>query len=128
MDLFLNKHTFIWFINGDESLPEQVRRDIKNINNKCFISIASIWEIAIKLSLDKLRLQSGFNKIADLLADNDIEILPIIYPHIQVLLQLEYHHCDPFDIIILAQGATENLLILTKDENFYKYRVKIKWG
>ncbi|GEO05276.1 twitching motility protein PilT [Adhaeribacter aerolatus] len=127
MDLLLDTHTFIWFINGDGSLPEQVRSDIKNINNRCFISIASLWEMAIKLSLNKLQLQSDFNKIAGLLADNDIEILPITFAHIQVLLKLEFHHRDPFDRIIIAQGATENLLILTRDENFNKYRVKIKW-
>lgn len=127
MDLLLDTHTFIWFINGDNSLPEQVRNDIKNIENRCFLSIASLWEIAIKLSLDKLELKSDFNKIAELLADNDIEILPLTFEHIQKLLKLEFYHCDPFDRIIIAQGITEELLILTKDENFKKYQVKARW-
>ncbi|MDB5262920.1 MAG: hypothetical protein JWQ14_2201 [Adhaeribacter sp.] len=127
MDLLLDTHTFIWFINGDNSLPEQVREDIRNIDNRCFISIASLWEMAIKLSLDKLQLKADFNKVAEFLAENDIEILPITFEHIQKLQKLKFHHRDPFDRIIIAQGATEKLIILTKDENFNKYQVKTRW-
>jgi len=127
MDLLLDTHTFIWFINGDSSLPEQIRLDVKNIDNRCFISIASLWEMGIKLSLNKLQLKSDFNRIAELLTNNDIQILPITFEHIQELLKLQFHHRDPFDRIIIAQGITEKLLVLTKDENFNKYRVKIKW-
>lgn len=127
MNLLLDTHTFIWFINGDTSLPAKVRNEIKNIDNTCFISIASLWEIAIKSSLHKLELKADFNQIASFLVDNDIEILPIAFEHLQKLLKLKYHHRDPFDRIIIAQGATAKLTILTKDENFKKYRVKILW-
>ena len=54
MDLLLDTHAFIWFINGDSALPQKVVGVIKNVENKCFISIASLWEIAIKSSLKKL--------------------------------------------------------------------------
>jgi len=127
MNLLLDTHTFIWFINGDNSLPEQVRNEIKNINNRCFLSIASLWEMAIKLSINKLQIKSDFNKVVEFLIDNDIEILPVTFEHIQKLLKLEFHHRDPFDRLIIAQGASEKLLILTKDENFKKYRVKTMW-
>lgn len=127
MNLLLDTHTFIWFINGDSSLPEQVRNEIKNINNRCFLSIASLWEMAIKLSINKLQLKSDFNKVVEFLIDNDIEILPITFEHIQKLLKLKFHHRDPFDRLIIAQGAIEKLLILTKDENFKKYKVKTMW-
>jgi PIN domain nuclease of toxin-antitoxin system len=99
MDFLLDTHTFIWFINGDSLLPEQIQEEIKDINNRCFISIASLWEMAIKVSLDKLELKADFNKIAGFLVDNDIEILPISFEHIQKLLKLEFHHRDPFDRI-----------------------------
>ena len=58
MRLLLDTHTFIWFVNGDKALPENVKKVIKNIDNKCFISIASLWEIGIKSSLNKLNLKS----------------------------------------------------------------------
>jgi PIN domain nuclease of toxin-antitoxin system len=128
MQLLLDTHTFIWFISGDSTLPQQVINAIKDVNNKCFISIASIWEIAIKSSLKKLTLQSDFNLISDFLAANDITLLPITFEHLQKLLTLEFHHRDPFDRVIIAQGLTEQLTILTKDEHFTQYTNKVLWN
>ena len=127
MRLLLDTHPFIWFINGDDALPEKVKKIIANPENECFLSIASIWEIAIKTSLGKLGLQSGFDKIADFLLDNDVGVLPIKFDHLQTLLKLEYYHRDPFDRIILAQGITENLIVLSKDVIFDKYPIKLVW-
>ena len=127
MQLLLDTHTFIWFISGDKSLPKKVVTVIKNVDNKCFISIASIWEIAIKSSLNKLTLKSDFNKISDFLIENDIEILPITFEHLQTVLSLNYYHRDPFDRLIISQGLVENLTIVTKDENFESYTDKILW-
>ena len=127
MQLLLDTHTFIWFISGDKALPKKVVAIIKNVDNKCFISIASIWEIAIKSSLNKLTLKSGFNKISDFLSENDIEILPITFEHLQTVLSLKYHHRDPFDRLIISQGLVENLTLVTKDEHFKSYTDKILW-
>lgn len=123
MDILLDTHVFMWFMNGDKSLSEAHRKAITNIENKCYFSIASIWEIAIKHSIHKLELASGFDKIQEFMLDNDIELLPISFEHIQQLLSLELHHRDPFDRIIIAQGLTEGLIILTRDNNFGKYKV-----
>jgi PIN domain nuclease of toxin-antitoxin system len=76
MDLLLDTHAFIWFINGDAALPQKVVDVIKNVENKCFISIASLWEIAIKSSLKKLELKSDFNKIADFLQKMTLKSFP----------------------------------------------------
>ena len=127
MELLLDTHAFIWFIDGDNSLPEKAVNTIKEINNKCFISVASLWEIAIKLSLKKIKLKSDFNKINDFLADNDIDILPITFVHLQKLLELPYHHRDPFDRIIISQGLSENFTIVTKDKEFESYTERILW-
>jgi len=127
MELLLDTHAFIWFVNGDDSLPVNVKDEIKDVRNKCFLSIASLWEIAIKISLGKLELKSDFNKVADFLSANDIDILPITFEHIQKLLSLKYHHRDPFDRIIISQGIADKLTVLTKDKYFKKYRVKIMW-
>lgn len=91
MKLLLDTH-FIWFMEGSDSLPEPGRRAIENIENNCFISIASVWEIAIKSSLGNLKLRSSFHHISDFLESNEIELLPISFEHLKKLLVLPYHH------------------------------------
>lgn len=128
MDLILDTHALIWFINGDQQLPGKSIQLIQNLENKCFISIASIWEIAIKLSLKKLELYGGFDEISKIITRYEFELLPITFNHIQTLLSLDFHHRDPFDRIIISQGITEKIVIVTKDENFVKYNVEIIWN
>ncbi|MFN2458728.1 MAG: type II toxin-antitoxin system VapC family toxin [Chitinophagaceae bacterium] len=95
--------------------------------NKCFLSIASIWEIAIKSSLNRIDLHGDFNRIAQFINANDIELLPLTFEHIQKLLSLDFHHRDPFDRIIIAQAFSEKLTIATNDNIFHKYGVDIVW-
>jgi PIN domain nuclease of toxin-antitoxin system len=127
MQLLLDTHPFVWFINGDRELPEKVKKLIADTQNECFLSIASIWEIAIKTSLGKLALQSDFDKISDFLFDNDIKVLPVEFEHLQILLKLEYYHRDPFDRLIISQGIAEKLIILSKDGVFDQYPIKLIW-
>lgn len=128
MDLLLDTHALIWFINGDKRLPDKSIEIIKNTKIKCFVSIASIWEIAIKISLGRLDLNGGFDEISKIMIRYDIEILPLAFNHIHKLLSLEFHHRDPFDRIIIAQGLVENMTIVSKDENFPKYNVQLLWN
>ena len=106
----------------------KVKNEITDIKNKCFISIASLWEIAIKSSLGKLNLKFPFDNLTTYLSANDINIFPITFEHIQTLKNLEFHHRDPFDRLIIAQAIKENLTILSRDSNFFRYPVKIVWG
>ena len=128
MQLLLDTHPFIWFINGDNHLPKKVKSLITDSENECFISIASIWEIAIKSSLGRLELASDFDQITNFLFENDITILPIKFSHLQTLMTLEYYHRDPFDRIMIAQSISENLLLLSKDGEFAKYSVRLRWS
>lgn len=127
MNLLLDTHVFIWFLNGDPQLSKTLKDLISDVSNKCFISIASIWEIAIKMSLKKLELQGSFPQINEFINQNDFEILPITFDHLQVLLKLEFHHRDPFDRIIIAQALNENITLATKDPGFIKYNVPVIW-
>lgn len=79
MDFLIDTHTFIWFINGDKALSEKNIILIRNIENKCFISIASIWEMAIKMSLKKLELKSDFDNLTKFLNKDEIELLPLTH-------------------------------------------------
>ena len=87
MNLLLDTHVLIWFINGDERLPEKSIKLIKDIENKCFVSIGSIWEIAIKPLLGKLDLNGGLDEISKIMRRYKIEVLPIGFEHIQKLIK-----------------------------------------
>jgi PIN domain nuclease of toxin-antitoxin system len=127
MNLLLDTHTFLWFINADTQLPFKDVELISDLSNIRYVSIASIWEIVIKFSLNKLEIIGGFNTIENFLENNDIEVLPINFSHTKQLLTLPYHHNDPFDRIIISQAISENLHVITKDEFFKLYDVSVIW-
>ena len=127
MRYLLDTHTLLWFLQDDPQLPEKIANEITNIDNNCYVSIASLWEIAIKINLGKLNIKFPFVKFASYLADNDIEVLQIGFDHLIQVATLDLHHRDPFDRIIIAQGLVENLTIITKDENFPSYTDRILW-
>lgn len=127
MIYLLDTHTFIWFIEGDSSLPESVRKSITDPSSKNFISIASIWEIAIKINVGKLILQTPFPQIEKKINENDFQILPVSFGHTQVLTTLPHFHKDPFDRMIIAQSITEDLTVISKDKNFSLYPIKLLW-
>lgn len=127
MQYLLDTHTLLWFLQDDPQLPKKISSRIRNIENNCFVSIASLWEIAIKIKLGKLSIKFPFERFAVYLADNDPEVLAISFDHISQVLNLDMLHRDPFDRIIIAQGITEDLTILTRDEHFAKYAVKTTW-
>jgi PIN domain nuclease of toxin-antitoxin system len=127
MDLLLDTHTLIWFLNGDEKLPGNVREAIENPDNSKIVSIASIWEISIKISLDKFRFPKGFKNFLEMVDENGFEILPISLEHAMIVSNLEFIHRDPFDRLLIAQCKNDNLILATKDENIRKYNIQTIW-
>jgi PIN domain nuclease of toxin-antitoxin system len=83
--------------------------------------------MAIKISLNKLSINSEFNEIFSFLGDNQIDVLPIEFRHLALLLNLDFHHRDPFDRLIISQSISDSLTILTKDSTFNSYSVKTYW-
>ena len=127
MEFLLDTHGLIWFINGDKQLPNNAKKLIKDIHNKCYVSVATIWEIAIKISLNKLDLNGGFSEISRIIVKYDFELLPISIEHIAEIINLDFHHRDPFDRIIIAQGKVENIPVVTKDKIFERYQIDTIW-
>jgi PIN domain nuclease of toxin-antitoxin system len=127
MNILLDTHTFLWYITGDIRIPQKMLTLINDNKNDCCVSIASIWEIVIKMTLNKLEIKGGFKTIEDFLENNDFEILPINFNHTKRLLSLPLLHKDPFDRIIIAQSICENLTIVSKDRRFVDYDIKIVW-
>jgi PIN domain nuclease of toxin-antitoxin system len=128
MDYLLDTHTFLWFINGDTQLSKKAKEAIVNPDAIKYISIASLWEIAIKVNLGKLSLEIPYSDLRQQVTDNGFEILPITFSHTTELVSLELHHRDPFDRVIIAQALSERLILISKDGNFEKYvQLKLLW-
>jgi len=128
MRLLLDTHAFLWFINGDDNLSQHSKLLIQDVNNEVLISIATLWEISIKNSLNKLELAQPFEVLIPReLADNEFTVLPITVEHLIQLGKLPFHHRDPFDRILIAQSLCEQLPIVSKDSQFYNYPLEIIW-
>ncbi len=128
MQALLDTNAFLWFISGSDRLSSKALNYIADFENDLVISAASLWEIAIKTSLGKLELLSPFDQlIPSQLEKNDIAVLSIELTHLTKTIDLEFHHRDPFDRLIIAQGITEKIPIITSDAVFAKYPVDIIW-
>jgi len=124
----LDTHTLIWFIRGDVQLSEYVKQLILNPDHERYFSIASLWEMSIKLSMGRLKLAMPFEElITTHLAGNAIRLLPITPGHLKMLITLPFHHKDPFDRVLVAQSLVENLPLLSRDELLSSYGVKRLW-
>ncbi|HCS21954.1 MAG TPA: PIN domain nuclease [Bacteroidetes bacterium] len=128
MNYLLDTHTFLWFLDGSNNLSMKARTSIENPENSKFISIASIWEIAIKMNLGKLKLDFKLEDLKEEIIRSNFEILPLDFEHLIELSNLEVIHNDPFDRIIISQAIAEKQTIISKDSNLSLYsRVNIFW-
>lgn len=92
-----------------------------------FVSIASIWEISIKLSLGKFNFNRGFKSFLELIENNGFDIIPFTFQHALIISSLEFKHRDPFDRLIIAQAIAENCTVVTKDKEIEKYDINTFW-
>ncbi|CAN5636735.1 type II toxin-antitoxin system VapC family toxin [soil metagenome] len=125
MLLLLDTHILIWFLEGNKLLSKSRRQIISNPQNDVFVSIASLWETAIKISVGKLTLKQPLADVVKQIVVQDIEILPIMPEHTLQVSTLPFHHRDPFDRLIIAQAQIENLMIISDDSNFGSYGIKL---
>ncbi|SJM94165.1 conserved hypothetical protein [Crenothrix polyspora] len=127
MNLLLDTHTLIWLLEGDSNLSQTAKAAIENPDNTNFVSIATVWEMAIKVSIGKLEMQAPLNMLKTLMELNGIETLPVSIEHALLVSKLPFYHKDPFDRLLIAQAINENMLLLTRDEKFSHYDVRILW-
>lgn len=127
MKIILDTHTFLWFINDSTELSNSAAELIES-DVDLWISIASLWEISIKVNLNKLDLPDDYEKfIPHQIAINNIEILPVNLQHLIVLTKLPLHHRDPFDRLLIAQAIAEAVPIVSIDKKFDLYEVARQW-
>lgn len=128
MNLLLDTHTFLWFTAGNPALSKAARSSIEDENNNLYLSAASLWEIAIKISLGKFELSEPFEiLIPQQLAENEIELLAISIAHTAMVVSLPFHHRDPFDRLITAQAKVEQMTVVSVDAVFDAYQAARLW-
>lgn len=128
MKWLLDTHTFLWFVNGSPLLSQTARGLIEMPGAKNLLSVASIWEMAIKYSLGKLSFSQPFEVfVPQQVARNGISVLPIEQAHLNEVSVLPFHHKDPFDRLIIAQGIVEKIEIISIDAAFDAYGVSRQW-
>lgn len=127
MKAILDTHAFLWGIAGDQRMSKKAR-DLFVGPSDLVLSVASLWEILIKVQLRKLRLPEPAGPyLLRKLAENRIETLLIELNHLLAFEGLSLHHRDPFDRMLIAQALDENLPIVTADSDFSRYPVKVIW-
>lgn len=128
MRILLDTHSFLWFIAGDERLSAMARALMENPDNELALSVASVWEMAIKHSLGKLPVARPFADIIPAqITANGIQVLPISVAHAAHVALLPFHHRDPFDRLLIAQSMLERLPLLSADPAFDAYNIQRLW-
>ena len=128
MRLLLDTHAFLWWVADDRRLSRKARAAIASRDSACFLSLASVWEMAIKVGLNRLELPSSVDRfVSEQMAANAIEPLPIDLGHSGDVARLPFHHRDPFDRLLAAQALGEELAIVSADPVFAKYGVRRVW-
>ena len=122
MKILLDTHVLVWALSSPERIKPKVQDLLVDTDNIVFVSIASLWELQIKKSLNKISLPDDF---ISQLQENGFELLDINYKHIAKLDELPLIHRDPFDRMLVAQTIHENLSLVTNDLEIMKYNIKI---
>lgn len=125
MNLLLDTHVLLWYLDGHPNLTDRHRLLIEDRHHLVSVSIASLWEITIKVSLGKLELMDDIATIESILMQQGILIVPIQIRHLQHLITLPFHHRDPFDRVIIAQAMAENMTLISDDKQFSAYPVTL---
>ena len=122
MKLLLDTHIFLWLNQAPERIPAHFLKLCEDTQNQLFLSPASAWEIQIKHQLGKLALDAPLSVMIERQSlENGLNILPILLPHIFALSDLENHHNDPFDRLLIAQAKSESMMLLTMDSKIRVY-------
>jgi PIN domain nuclease of toxin-antitoxin system len=121
-NFLIDTHILIWFLTDHPYLSPKAKKLIEE-SESCFVSVASIWEIGIKVSLGKLELKLSLSQMLELINQSGFSILPINQFHALKNSELAFFHRDPFDRIVISQALVENLEIITADSEFLKYHL-----
>ena len=134
MNLLLDTHAWPWFHLGDPQLSQTARQQITDPANVKLVSAASMWEVAIKISLGKYQLNIPYGRFAqESIAGQGFRILDIASRHTEIVATLPFlviggsEHRDPFDRLVVSQAKADGLTVVSGDTKFPPYGVPIVW-
>jgi len=128
MKILLDTHAFLWFIAGDSKLSDKAKTSIEDDSNEKIVSMASMWEMAIKISIGRLKVSEPFELlIPRQIQINGFELLPIQFEHVCRVSSLPFHHRDPFDRLLVSRCMVEKCAIISRDTAFDSYQIKRLW-
>ena len=125
MKYLIDTHVLLWAVYDSKQLSEMARKILND--ERCMISIASLWEISIKMSIGKLKLRQTVQELAEFCSRYGIDIVHITPAYCDTMRQLPFIHSDPFDRIIIATAKDNDYTILTKDGIIPKYDIRTVW-
>lgn len=126
MEFLLDTHVFLWYLLGDPNLSSKAKEAI-DTKTDLYFSIASLWEISIKINIGKLQLNRSFEYLPKELQYINAQILPITSKDTEIYAVLPLHHRDPFDRILIAQAMNHSLVLISRDEAFDAYPIQRVW-
>lgn len=128
MSYLLDTHTLLWHVESNSLLSEPLSETIESLENEIYVSIASLWEIAIKINIGKMKIEEPLEDFILRIHHAKIQIIQIQTPHLIKLQSLPLHHRDPFDRLILAQSMIEGHQLISKDAVFDAYEITRVWS
>ena len=128
MRLLLDTHVLLWWIDGDPRISDRSHVLISDADNAVSVSVASVWEIAIKAGLGQLKVPPDLRGyLRRQLARNEFELLPVLFEHAVAVRDLPLHHRDPFDRLLIAQTRVERLNLISRDPRMRAYEIEVLW-
>lgn len=128
MKLLLDTHAFIWWFNEPEKLSPKALTLLTDGDNVLILSVASVWEMQIKIQLGKLKFTVPLRELVESQKHtNGVQVLPVELEHVLALDALPAHHKDPFDRLLVAQANVEDAFLVSGDSVFSSYPVKLLW-
>ena len=127
MKFLFDTHAILWAGENSPLLSERAKKAFLSQTAEKYVSIASAWEVAIKLGTQKLSLEGGLSEFFRMIDDNGLIMLGVAREYLDRLHELPLWHKDPFDRLIISTANTENLTLVTVDENIQKYDVSWLW-
>lgn len=127
MESLLDTHAFLWYLLGNPNLGSKAKEAI-DTKTGLYFSIASLWEISIKINLGKLQLNRPFEDLRKELQYINVQLLPITFEDTQLYANLPIHHRDPFDRILVAQAMNHSLVLISRDAAFDAYSIERVWS
>lgn len=123
--LLLDTNVAVWLLLGDrDSVSDAARKALSDEQNAISLSAVSVWEIAIKRSVGKLQVESGWGRALTRL---DFDPMPVTSEHAERVEQLPWHHRDPFDRLLIAQAQYEDHALVSADARMTAYDVEVVW-